>query len=139
MSIHWGNKPDQQQIERARDLIEKGWDWSAAAKAVGSSRYMIRCAIDPSYREHRQNLVRDYREKYGASRFRPPRYPTVFDDGSRIGMTAIGENAASISIPRQVEAERQRYLAYHHTEITAALQGDPPPWRSALGRKNGWL
>lgn len=44
-------------------------------------------------------------------------------------------NHPQITIPDFVEQERTRALAYE-PDLTAAFFGDPPPWRSALGRRN---
>jgi hypothetical protein len=104
-------------IEKARALRATGISLVAVADTLGYSREGLRLALDPAYREARNAQGRARKRKSRRAEGKPEaRYimPT--------------------KCPPEVLAERDRALS-QQTDLTAQVFGDPPPARSALGKR----
>lgn len=118
----------------ASKLLRQHYSWGHVAERIGVTRYVLYCAFRPGFREKCRIRQSINRRKPRAER-RPWSSKSFYE---KYGPhTAVGYTAqdAKVVIPETVEQERAR-LSEYQPDITAALFGDPPPWRSALGRRN---
>lgn len=113
------------QLRRAANMRAKGMPWYIIGQKLGRSAETVRCALDPAYREMRNERIRAWRRGHPLPKQEPKGGYTVshwVDVDSR-------EKA-----PAEVLAERDARLNVPLT-INMAILGDPPPGRSALDRR----
>lgn len=136
-----------EKLELIRERRTQGASWLALVKETGISMFVLKCALQEGFRDHLRQKVRNSRARRSGTYRRAPSVLKKADtvrlsdpDGkNKFGHASIGSRVESSPfVPRVVQEDQQRVLAYKHSDLTSALQGDPPPWRSALGRKNGW-
>ena len=121
--------PLEQAVVTARTILNTGGTWRECMEATGKTEWQLRCAMDPTYRERKNERSRQWRTGGVFKRAtRPPRAPR-----EKVGS---GHVATSVTVPQQVLFERERALLAPRT-LTAAICGDPVPGRSALGRRRG--
>lgn len=107
-------------------LQAAGMSQCRIARTLGKTQWTVVMAIDPTMRQRRNYLARKRRRE---DRKKWAEYMSV---GRK---TAGIHNDYAVTLPQSVIEERDRYLAFEHTDNTARLLGDPPPWRSALAQK----
>lgn len=86
--------------------------WKEIATLMRVSEHAVRMHFQPAYAE-------DQRHRYQLEET----------------MRTLGLLRAPVNVPPDRLEEQQRLMAYEAPTITAALLGDPPPWRSALAQK----
>ena len=129
-------------LQKARDLRGNGASWMDVTRMTGVSQFLLRCELEPGYRDRRMMISKNSmaRRRQGMVKRRLPAHYkrnklSIADDGTRIGHQAMGDYGKQVLVPDSVEVERKRNKEFCHTDTTAALMGDPPTWRSALGKK----
>ena len=134
-----------EKLQEASELRKNGMGWRTIVGRTGISLYILRCNLEPGYKEadRAQTAISRARRRGGYI----PKYllkkrdmmRQCDPDGSNaFGHFAIGDRVMPVAVPQDAEEERQRANAYQHPTITAQVFGDPPPWRSALGKKLQW-
>lgn len=139
-----------EKLEQAKKMRADNASWSDITSVTGVSVYILKCAVLPDFRRQQAERVRQHRARrvngrvphsaYERKGPKPKNSILVGSDGRFFGHHAIGDYGDhGIVIPNHVIMARERAAGFYHKDLTAALLGDPPPWRSALGKKNGWL
>jgi hypothetical protein len=134
------------KIVEAQRMRGDGFSWDQIAKRLAVSPYVLRCAVEPGYREYkRENARREWagREprdpaRPGGGRRRrlakkvlpaPKRQPMRKDNHHRV-TTAF----EYIPLAVQLECERRKAALKRRT-LTQILLGDPPEGWSALDQR----
>jgi hypothetical protein len=133
-----GLTPDQ--IETARNFRRDGWSWDRIAGALLVTAYVVRCELEPGYRDYKKQYARRQwaalvpddlrRSRPGGEKLRRkvPRIPKRAVCDHRV---ALDERA-----PEDVLREREEYAAALEARTDAQkLLGDPPPRYSALSQR----
>lgn len=106
--------------------------WRHIANELKQSVYMVRCALDPDFAKWHRDRVRAM-----AAGHRAPTLPEHLR--TRRGTKTVDATnhtaEGKVAVPPDVLADQLRVLDYVPSTPTAALCGDPPPWRSALARR----
>lgn len=120
-----------ENLEKARAMRADNASWGTIVAATGISMYVLRAQIDPNFKEHRREQVKRYRLG------RTNRWPAITRREQPKVSNATGHCVSSgpMSIPAERLADQERVRSYEPATITAALLGDPPPWRSALAQR----
>lgn len=141
MDIQQQQTPRPELIERASQIRAQGGSWHDCIAATGLGVYVLRCALEPGYREAifaQQKAAAQVRQGR-AKRIRPPKPPTAVPKLARKAperaCRATGHSAASVTVPKDVLFERDRVMSTTPRNLTAVLCGDPLPGRSALDRR----
>ena len=112
-------------VAEARALQREGRSWHEIALRLKVTVPGIRRRLDPQYRAVRNEAARK------TMRERRPWSSTEPSTARReAGITSYG----NVHIPPDVLAERDIALS-QQTDLTAQAFGDPPPSRSALGKR----
>lgn len=120
-----------ENLEKARAMRADNASWGTIVAATGISMYVLRAQIDPNFKEHRREQVKRYRLG------RTNRWPAIPRRKQPKESNATGHNVSSgpVHIPAHVIADQARVRAYEPPTPTAFHCGDPPPWRSALAKR----
>ena len=114
--------------------------WRRIVKVLGCSMFALRAELDPEYLETSRAYSRKYRmTNYSAEKLKPKRVDNR-DRSDRIRPKVSHRTDHHVVserriVPEAVEQERRHLVGYQPPTVTAAILGDPPPWRSALGKR----
>jgi hypothetical protein len=117
-------------IERARDLRARGVGWRNVARDLDVSEYVLRCELEPHYRQYKRGINTQQRAQIAARAVVQRARPAIND--------AVHHNVRSPRrTPAEVEAARNLALELRlqPRSVTAELLGDPLPGRSALDQR----
>ena len=134
------------KIEEARRLRGSGFSWDQIAKRLDLSQFVVRCAVEPGYREYKkENARREWAQ-------REPRDPNRPGGGRRRRLPAKAQAIPKrqhtrqncdhrvktafeyIPLAVQLECERRKAALKRRT-LTQILLGDPPEGWSALDQR----
>jgi hypothetical protein len=116
-------------IEQARALRADGIGWRHVAHRLGVSEYVLRCAIEPDYRQYKLDL--NVRQRNAAKQPRIQRPRPVDRPPPRYVRHAPKAPPADVLAQRDLALE----LRLKPRSVTAQLLGDPLPGRSALDQR----
>lgn len=127
---------DQIEEVKRRRASKKPEPWEMIARDMGVPAFKLRCAIEPNFREYRLGAVKRYRARVRHQKSSTRSYPCA-ENNYRISQPSFNVVTPDerINIPRHVLADREVRLGYVPATITAAICGDPEPWRSALATR----
>ena len=131
-----------EKLKEASELRQGGMGWSTIVQRTGLSLYVLKSNFEPGYKEkaHLRNAIFRVRRRSGCVprsllKKRDMIRMSDPDGANRFGHYAIGDRVFPVAVPPDREEERDRAMAFEHSTIVAHVMGDPPPWRSALGKK----
>ena len=118
-------------LAKIKDLRGWEWGWDKIACHIGISRFRIRCALEPGWREYRRAHVQEYRaRKRGELTAKPKIVRTNRGYLYKSNPSLLVQER--VEIPKEVLLDRERRLAASPKDLTAMLCGDPLPGQSAL-------
>ena len=122
-----------ENIETAREMRAKGIAWDVIAMKLCTTRHFLMCALIPSYREFRRQQNYAAWARKSLSNIKQPTQTIERPDGMAAHDKYIrSHDRVQHLVPKSVLIERDKRLLQAPRDLTAALQGDPLPGRSAL-------
>jgi hypothetical protein len=131
-----------EKLKEASELRRGGMGWSTIVARTGISIFILKSNLEPGFLERHRiaDKVSRARRRNGfapRSLLKKRDMIRMSDPGGAnpFGHYAIGDRVFPVAVPTDAADERDRAMAYEHPTLTAHIMGDPPPWRSALGKR----
>lgn len=119
-------------LEKARAMRAEGVGWHRITKQIRVSEYVLRCALEPEYRQYKRSLNLRQRMEIAARAVvvKRPR-PVTHSAHQHQANYAARNPPADVLAARDLALE----LRLQPRSVTAQLLGDPLPGRSALDQR----
>ena len=126
-----------QKLERARELRADRWPWHKIAETLEVSAYVVRCEIEPGYRDYKsENARRQWADIASGKTPRRRRSGEKIPKRTRRRAICNHRSTADERVPDVVLRDREnRKTALERRTLAQTILGDPPPGYSALDQR----
>jgi hypothetical protein len=118
-------------LEKAKALRAEGIGWHRITKQLGVSEYVLRCALEPEYRQYKLGLNTRQRAQIAARMVVVKRPRPVSHTAQPEARYGPAKPPADVLAARDLALE----LRLRPRSVTAQPLGDPLPGRSALDQR----